>query len=89
MRPINTDSIDCRKVEFGKMEQPGDFTFDEDHKTIYIWLPGIPGPDALAIQKNREGPERVWNWNGDENMPTLSPSIHCPGLWHGYLKKGN
>jgi hypothetical protein len=50
---MNTETIDCRKVESGKMEKPGDFTFDEQFNYIYIWLPGMVYPDALQIQRGR------------------------------------
>lgn len=31
-----------------------------------------------------------WTWDGNEEQPTLSPSIQklTPCRWHGYLKKG-
>ena len=34
--------------------------------------------------------ERGWNWDGNETMPTLTPSIlRTTGCrWHGYLTKG-
>lgn len=85
---MNTESIDCRKVKFGEMGKVGDFTFDDDFSHIYIWLPGISGPDSLQIQKGPPGGHRVWGWDGDEKKPTLTPSIHAPGQWHGYLKAG-
>ena len=35
----------------------------------------------------------IWAWDGDENKPTLSPSIRCGPdghpLWHGHLIKGH
>ena len=86
---MNTESIPTRKVAFGKMAQPGDFCFSEERDTLYIWLPGVSGPDALQI---RIGPTpdapRVWGWDGNEDRPTLQPSILDPGKWHGYLKSG-
>jgi hypothetical protein len=85
---MNTESIDCRRVQFGEMERPGDFTFSEEFDTIYVWLPGINAPDAIRIQKGPPGGDRVWGWDGNEVFPTLEPSIHCPGTWHGYLKQG-
>lgn len=85
---MSSHSISCRKVGFGQMEQPGDFTFDEERETIYIWLPGVSGPDALKIQRGKPGGERVWGWDGNEILPTLEPSILHPGCWHGYLKNG-
>lgn len=35
--------------------------------------------------------ERGWNWNGNEELPTLAPSIAKTGSgchWHGYLTNG-
>lgn len=85
---MNTDSMPCRKVEHGHMERPGDFTFSPELDTLYVWLPGVTGPDALAIQKGAPGGPRVWGWDGNEDAPTLEPSIHTPGFWHGYLRGG-
>lgn len=86
---MNTDTIPTRKVEFGKMERPGDFCFADDFLHIYIILPGQQSPDALRIEKDREGGPRVWGWDGNEEIPTLSPSIldNSTG-WHGYLRNG-
>ena len=89
---MNTESIECRKVKFGAddggMEKPGDFCFDGSLTHIYIWLPGISGPDALEIQKGAPGGPRVWGWDGDEDKPTLTPSINAQGQWHGFLRAG-
>ena len=85
---MNRESIDCRKVAFGCMERPGDFCIADDKKTLYVWLPGVPGPDALQIQHGAPGGDRVWGFDGNMEKPTLFPSIHTPGYWHGYLRKG-
>lgn len=86
---MNTESVQGRKVEYGQMEQPGDFCFSDNFGHINIWLPGQKGPDALRIQKGGVKSEaRVWIWDGDEFNPTLTPSIHAPGEWHGYLTSG-
>ena len=85
---MNTESINTRAVVSGGMEQPGDFAFADDFSTLYIWLPGVSGPDAVAVQKGDPGGPRVWGWDGDVDRPTLQPSIHMPGAWHGYLRAG-
>jgi hypothetical protein len=88
---MNTESITCRRVDFGKIEAVGDFCFRMDSDTIgtlYIWLPGTSGPDALRIQKGSAGGERVWGWDGDQDKPTTTPSIHAINEWHGYLRAG-
>lgn len=34
------------------------------------------------------GIEATWEWDGQRKTPTLSPSIHHIGHWHGWLRKG-
>lgn len=29
-----------------------------------------------------------WQWDGNEEKPTLSPSVHLPGRWHGWFRNG-
>lgn len=81
---MNTESVQCQRVE--QIEKVGDFKFGGD--VIYIWLPGMSGPDAIRIQKGPPGGERVWGWDGNEEAPTLTPSIHALGEWHGWLRSG-
>lgn len=33
-------------------------------------------------------PKHEWTWNGSVEKPTLRPSIHRVGHWHGYLTDG-
>jgi hypothetical protein len=30
----------------------------------------------------------TWNWNQNKEAPTLTPSIHHVGHWHGFLTNG-
>jgi hypothetical protein len=91
---MNRETIDCRKVKCGVsgkqggMEKEGDFCFSENFGTIYIWIPGEPGPDALHICKGASANHRIWGWDGDEEKPTLTPSINVPYHWHGHLTAG-
>jgi|GEM_PF-6067352 len=85
---MNTESIATKRVDRGKVEKPGDFCFDEDFSHIYIILPGVQHPDAIPIQKGSSGTPRVWGWDGNEESPTLTPSISLKSQWHGYLRAG-
>jgi hypothetical protein len=87
---MNTESIDCRKVETGGIEKVGDFCFDEEFEHIYVWIPGMTGPDSIRISKAADisHSPRVWIWDGNEDKPTLTPSIHAPEQWHGHLVAG-
>ena len=85
---MNTQTIAARKVEIGQIERPGDFTYSDNRDCLYIQLPGRNDPDAIPIQRGQPGGARVWGWDGNEDHPTLTPSIHDVGHWHGYLKNG-
>lgn len=42
-------------------------------------IPAIVGPKQSS----------AWEFNGDLSNPTLSPSVHIIGHWHGWLRDGN
>ena len=85
---MNTESIPARQVEPAALQLPGDFCFDEDFSHLYLILPGTKHPDSIAIQRGTLGGPRAWGWDGNVERPTLQPSIHMPGEWHGYLRAG-
>lgn len=29
-----------------------------------------------------------WDWDGNPLLPTLQPSVHSVGKWHGWIRKG-
>ena len=97
---MNTDSVDCRRF-LGEtfpegLRQPGDFMWDEPRvgdvrRCIYIVLPGDKNPSAIECIHGPAGPlprDRIWGWDGNEDKPTLTPSIHEPECWHGHLIAG-
>ena len=47
---------------------------------------GVPG--ALAFRPIEEEGRASWEWNGNREAPTLSPSINHVGHWHGWLREG-
>ena len=70
-------------------------------RAIYIHVPYI-GPDPtygplhilmVYLSGTPAPPQKTaWEWDGDEQNPTLSPSIAC-GMpkgsdWHGHMKAG-
>jgi hypothetical protein len=72
--------------------EPGDFSFGPEREDgvryLYICLPGDKHIGAIRVHRQDRGIEREWKWDGNEEKPTLSPSILCPGEWHGYLRAG-
>jgi hypothetical protein len=75
--------------------QPGDFRWgpesEDGIRYLYIRIPGTPayGFDALRCFRGADrGIEREWAWDGNEEKPTLTPSILNPDSWHGHLVAG-
>ena len=77
----------------------GDFIFNADKSWLYIVLPNAEGKfmvdtqgravlDPIHVSRMPIQNPRVWTWDGNEENPTLSPSIDWPGHWHGYLTNG-
>lgn len=52
---------------------------------IYCCPCGCGATGALAFRPH-ESPS--WEWDGNHEKPTLSPSVHHVGHWHGYLRNG-
>lgn len=38
--------------------------------------------------KPQHGAAPTWQWDGNADKPTLTPSINCRGCWHGWLTAG-
>lgn len=47
---------------------------------------------GVPVLKN-EKKDGFWKWTGDEETPTLTPSVNCNGAggcgWHGQIFAGN
>lgn len=92
---MNTDSCDmirCGSEEAVEAGPPGSFfieTFASGHKGMWHRLPdGNYG--YLALRPVAPGQEKhpSWQWDGNEDKPTLHPSVHLPGRWHGWFTAG-
>ena len=87
-----------RVQSFGEVDHVGDFFWrftDEGARYITLALPR-PRPNApddyimndLPVAKGINRPSECWGWDGNEDVPTLVPSIHCVGHWHGFVRVG-
>lgn len=52
---------------------------------IYCCPCGCGATGSLAFRPH-ESPS--WDWDGNMDAPTLSPSVHHVGHWHGWLRGG-
>lgn len=87
----HTPEVACHEVA------PGDWVFDrrkdavrKEFVTIWFGCPcGECGAIGLPVTTGNKEPQ-AWLWDGDEEKPTLKPSIRrmekC--LWHGFLTDG-
>lgn len=77
---------------------PGSFRVDEPdsdgEQTFWYVCPcgcGSLGPLTVGNgfkPDNENGTIATWNWNGSIDKPTLQPSVHHRGHWHGWLTDG-
>ena len=87
--------IDMRNVgDDRKIEKLGDFYWRKESDTHVLWL-AIPSDDkerdfytVIRILCASTQSNKVWQWNGDKEKPTLSPSVHTIGYWHGWIRDG-
>lgn len=76
----------------------GEFAWSEENGTRYIMLalprPKPQAPDDYIMNYlpviNGANPPggKCWGWDGNKDTPTLTPSIHCIGHWHGWVRNG-
>lgn len=98
---MNTDSVDCRRIKppLNMNTKPGDFAWDfdderlggsrgDDEHWLYIHLPGETTRGAIKVKRGAPGGKRVWGWDGNEDKPSLTPSILHLEVWHGHLING-
>lgn len=82
------------------LKNPGDFLFTVDKQDRICGMIekcpcgcGLEGGISFVgptYGQRGEGQRPLWDWNGDEDKPTLTPSIQRTAgcRWHGYLTDG-
>lgn len=63
----------------------GAFFFASDKRTVFAILPNTTIVHSINLGSSPDRP--IWKWNGDEENPTLIPSLLLPE-WHGFLTNG-
>lgn len=75
----------------------GHFGYGVNMQTMYLRLPAnsCVSMCIIPIRLNHGDGERAWNWDGNIEKPTLSPSIHhnaneaeSADYWHGFVTAG-
>lgn len=90
---MNTNSCDMVRVSSDDAVQdgpPGAFyieTFEGGQRVMWHKLPdGNVG--WLRLRPLVAGEHPSWEWDGNQDKPTLTPSVHLPGRWHGWFRDG-
>jgi hypothetical protein len=91
--PIQMKRVD----DSSSIDNVGEFTWTEVAGIRHI-LFAIPDPkphclddyvmNQLPVRLGENTPGKSWVWDGNEDAPTLTPSVHCLGHWHGWVRAG-
>src|SRR5688500_12069211 len=92
MREVRTAPVRSQRFEeIDDVDQhPGAFEFYKDGDRypagmIFNCPCGCGARSALAFRPHAAP---SWEWDGNWDAPTLSPSVHHVGHWHGWLRNG-
>jgi Family of unknown function (DUF6527) len=92
---MNTQSCDMVRqpnVDAVLDGPPGSFCFDVSEKgqrrLWFVQPDGNTGVINIRPVVAGEDSHPFWQWDGNEDKPTLAPSVHQPGIWHGWFRVG-
>lgn len=86
--------IQMRLVDsLGDISNLGDFAWggEPGKETIFIAIPDKTRRGwctTVWTINHRNRLDAQWSWNGNKEKPTLAPSLHCVGMWHGWVRNG-
>ena len=55
---------------------------------VHFWPVDSICPLSASVAPQRNDIGVTWTLTGSEEAPTLSPSVHAKGVWHGFLTNG-
>jgi Family of unknown function (DUF6527) len=81
-----------RKESVGDIAAVGDFAWikdDQKRRSLVVALPlGKSWSVCSWTIDHRNHCNAQWSWDGNKDEPTLKPSLHWVGAWHGWVRKG-
>lgn len=76
-----------------KLRHRGDFCWQVNELQRRTLVLMIPSGDADEVysrwtinHRNNDG--QSWTWDGNLENPTIKPSLHARGIWHGKVTAG-
>ncbi|HTJ56689.1 MAG TPA: DUF6527 family protein [Devosiaceae bacterium] len=92
MAEIKTEPVRAQRVNDIDSDDvpPGAFEFfTSGDRTDAGMIFACPcGCGQLGSLSFRPEPSPSWDWDGNREQPTLLPSVHRVGHWHGWLQGG-
>jgi len=84
--------VDKAKDDAGYLN-PGDFYFKTDERGQRMFCSCLPNGVALHIPLRPLIDPKIngghsWEWDGNQDKPTLTPSVNVVGIWHGWVRAG-
>jgi hypothetical protein len=73
--------------------QVGDFWWDvtDGRRCLVVVLPIKGSKRGLRCEfsiNHKNHCNAQWAWDGNVDAPTLTPSLHAVGHWHGWVRNG-
>lgn len=83
---VQFETLDYDPAEPGQEQRFGFKCPLRGHRCEGLLIAGKTGVKRDPQGKN--GGAAQWDWNGNREAPTFSPSINCGNCWHGYIENG-
>lgn len=83
---VQFETVDYDDAEPGKEARFGFICPKSGHYCSGLLIAGRTGLKRNGEGKNGGAPQ--WDWDGNRELPTFSPSINCIKCWHGYIRAG-
>lgn len=86
--------IKMRAVKGGYdgIERAGDFywSIKDGKRELVVAIPTVNGRWVSSCWSIdfKNAFDAQWSWDGNEEAPTLQPSLHAVGIWHGHVQAG-
>lgn len=93
---MNTESCEMRLVESPESLwdlKVGEYFF-RTADNGQVWMNAMFPGDNLAclpirpMVDSKANGGHSWEWDGNREKPTLNPSVHAVGCWHGWVRSG-
>lgn len=93
----NRDSCEMVRIDvphehlFDEVRPIGAFGWNPSHLGMRWLVMKLPDGGWCSIPVGPRAPEflgPVWDWDGNEDRPTVTPSVWVHGRWHGFITAG-